>query len=65
MSALLDLLPEPQASATEACPFHRGFGLSDFDTSSVRFEENCFEEEYDSYDEIEEDNAADDSLNGI
>ncbi|KAF3484304.1 uncharacterized protein GIQ15_03628 [Arthroderma uncinatum] len=69
MSALLDLLPEPQVSATEARPFHRGFGFSDFDTSSegeeVRFVEDCFEEEYDSYDEVEEDNAADDSLNGI
>lgn len=69
MSALLDLLPKPQASATEAQPFRRRFGFIDFDTSSedeeVRFGEDCFEEEYDSYDEVEDDNALDDFLNGV
>lgn len=63
MSALLDVLPEPQPPAIEARPFHRGFGFSDFDTSSEG-EEDCFEEEYDSYDEVEENNAMDDFLNG-
>ncbi|OJD18711.1 hypothetical protein ACJ73_08696 [Blastomyces percursus] len=66
MISLLDVLPEPQAPAIEARPFHRGFGFSDFNTSSeeVCFEEDFFDEEYDSYDEVEEDNAMDDFLNG-
>lgn len=66
MSSLMDVLPGPQASTIGPRPYHLAFGFSDFDTSSegeeTRFESDCIDEEYDSYDEVEEHNAVDDFL---
>lgn len=63
MSALWDALLETQAPSINALPGPYKPISRDFDISSDSEEyEVCFEEESDSYDEVEEDNAMDDAL---